>query len=138
MLKMTREELARDINCKANIGRIIKPSYQLELEEGDLYDNLGKVESWTEENDDGEAFKPEADYGEYTYLLQCEDVPCHRVDYNNKKETETLGATDCNKEYEVLVREDAIMRVIGEPQEVDFEEMGYYVIELEFEGFKGE
>lgn len=135
---MTRESLARDINCTVNIGRRIELNYKLDLEDGDLYDNLGKVESWTEENEDGEAFKTESYHGEYTYIFKCENVPCHRVDYNNKEETEFLGATDCEKEYEVLVREDAIFEVVFEPSDIDFEELGYYIVELEFKGFKGE
>ena len=55
------------------------------------------------------------------------------VDYSNKEELDMLGAEDCEKENEVLVSTKKLnLKFTWGPQEVDFEEMGYYVVEMEY------
>ena len=134
---MTKKDIAMNINHKADIARIIKTNYEIEFVEGEIYNNRGKIESWSDTERSTQAFNVEND-GEYVYLITCKDVPCHLVDYNNEKECEILGAMDCEKEVEVLVLDTAIMRIDWVGSEYDVEEMGYKTIELSFEGFKVE
>ena len=123
---MTKNEIARNITgVEEVITRVITSNYELDFTEDSIYDNLGKAESWSI---DGE-FTPETN-GQYVYLLKAYNVPVHHVDYSNKEELETLGATGCEKEKEVLVAAETKLVVTWEPQDVDYEEMGYFVVEL--------
>ena len=60
------------------------------------------------------------------------ECPVHIVDYENEKETETLGATDCETEKEVLVAKGTKFRIISVSTDEDYEEMGYYSIDVEY------
>lgn len=123
---MTKNDIARNITgVEAVITRVITSNYELDFTEDSIYDNLGKSESWSI---DGE-FTPETN-GQYVYLLKAYNVPVHHVDYSNKEELEILGATGCEKEKEVLVAAETKLVVTWEPQDVDYEEMGYFVVEL--------
>lgn len=125
---MTKNEIARNITgTEEVITRVIASNYELDFTEDSIYDNLGKAESWSV---DGE-FKMENNYGQYIYLLKAYNVPVHHVDYNNEEELETIGATGCEKEKEVLVAAETKLVVTWEPQDIDYEEMGYFVVELE-------
>lgn len=125
---MNKNEIARKTTgIEQEITRMIGTNYQLDFEEGTIYDNLEKAESWSI----GGEFRPENKY-EYYYLLKATNVPVHHVDYSNKEELDMLGAEDCEKENEVLVSAETKLEITWEPQEVDFEEMGYYVVEMEY------
>lgn len=126
---MTKNELAKKITgVEEEITRMIGSNFELEFKEDTIYDNLGKAESWSV----GGEFTLENEY-EYYYLLKATNVPVHHVDYTNKEELEILGAVDCDKENEVLVSADTKLRITWEPQDIDFEEMGYFVVELEYD-----
>lgn len=127
---MKKIELAKQINYKADVARIIKTNYELDFTEGSIYDNRGKAESWSDRSRSTQKFMPESD-GKIEYVLYCDDVPCHLVDYDNENEVEILGAENCRSEAEVLVSPETKMKIVSGPQEIDFEEMGYYVIHLE-------
>lgn len=123
---MTKNDIARNITgVEEVITRVITSNYELDFTEDSIYDNLGKAESWSI---DGE-FTPETN-GQYVYLLKAYNVPVHHVDYSNEEELEILGATGCEKEKEVLVAAETKLVITWEPQEVDYEEMGYFVVEL--------
>lgn len=127
---MTKNDIARKTTgIEKEITRMIGSNYQLDFTEGELYDNLGKAESWSI----GGEFTIENKY-EYYYLLKAYNVPVHHVDYTNEEELDILGAIDCEKEKEVLVAAETRLRITCEPQDIDFEEMGYYVVEMEYEG----
>ena len=127
---MTKNELARDINAIKDLGRIITTNYEVDFVEGTIYDNQGKAESWTDRDNSRVAFTPETS-GAITYVLHCDKVPCHAVDYTNTEETELLGATGCESEAECLVPADTKMVITYVSSEDDFIEMGYYLVELE-------
>lgn len=131
-----KDEIAKNINHVADITRIISVNYELDLKEGDMYDNRGKAESWADRNLNTRKFIP-ANKG-IEYLFTADNVPVHKVDYKNKKETEALGATGSESEGEVLVPSNAKFRVTYVSSEYDYEEMGYYVVKLEFLGFDGD
>lgn len=123
---MTKNEIARNITgVEKEITRIITSNYELDFTEDTIYDNLGKAESWSI----GGEFTPETN-GQYVYLLKAYNVPVHHVDYSNEEELEILGAAGCEKEKEVLVAAETKLVVTWEPQDVDYEEMGYFVVEL--------
>lgn len=123
---MTKNEIARNTTgTEKVITRVLTSNYELVFTEDSIYDNLGKAESWSI----GGEFTPETN-GQYVYLLKAYNVPVHHVDYSNEEELEILGATGCEKEKEVLVAAETKLIVTWEPQDVDYEEMGYFVVEL--------
>ena len=123
---MTKNEIARDVNITANTTRIVSFSSKYNFEVGEIYDNRGKAESWSL----GGKFDIETSR-KYVYLLKCQNVPCHKVDYTNVSECETLGASDCKSEDEVLVPAETKMVITSAARDGDFEEMGYYEVEME-------
>ena len=124
-----KNNIAKQITgIEKEITRIIGTNYELDFTEGTIYENLGNAESWSI----GGEFTIENDY-EYYYLLKAYNVPVHHVDYTNETELDMLGATDCEGEKEVLVAAETKLTITCEPQDVDFEEMGYYVVEMEYE-----
>ena len=125
---LTKETIANQTNAKIkNICRQISTDYKLELNEDDII-VLEKAESWT----DGGEFTVENER-EYEYLFYCiNECPVHIVDYENEEETETLGATDCEEEKEVLVAKNTKFRIISISTDEDYEEMGYYNIDVEY------
>lgn len=125
---MTKNEIANMINGNLKgIARQIKTNYKLDLTENDII-IVEKAESWT----DGGEFTVENE-NKYEYLFCCiNECPVHVVDYENEEETETLGATDCEEEKEVLVAEGTKFRIISVSTDEDYEEMGYYNIDVEY------
>jgi len=126
---MNKNELAQQINCTTDITRVLAFNCEYGFEEGEIYDNRGKAESWSDDSNT-QQFNPETSK-KYIYVLKCENVGCHKVDYANIEECEILGAEDCKSEGEVLVSADTKMIVTYVSNEGDFEEMGYYTVELE-------
>lgn len=102
---MTKEELARNINGVKDLARTIATNWEMDFVEGQLYDNQGKAESWADRDNVKAAFIPEST-GQIAYVLYCNQVPCHVVDYSNAEELDILGATDCKSEAECLVSAD--------------------------------
>ena len=127
---MLKNELAKNINAVKDLGRIITTNFELDFTEGTIYDNHGKVESWTDRDNSKVAFIPETT-GKIMYVLHCDQVPCHAVDYSNAEECDLLGATDCESEAECLVPSDTKMRITYVSSEDDYREMDYYLIEFE-------
>ena len=129
-----KDKIAKQINHKADIARIIAVNYELDLKEGEIYDNRGLAESWSDKDRSQQAFIPEIG-GNIEYVFYANNVPCHLVDYSNIKETDSIGAADCETEGEVLIPSNAVFKIISEPYAADLEELGYYIVELEFIGF---
>ena len=127
---MNKNDIAKIINHKCDLARIIVSDYELDFTEDEIYDNRGKAESWTDRDRSKKEFIPENE-GEYVYVLYCDNVPCHKVDYSNEEECNVLGAADCDSEAECLVPAETKMRITRGAEEVDYEEMGYYSIYLE-------
>lgn len=125
---MTKNEIANQTNANIkNIHRQISTNYKLELKEDDII-VLEKAESWS---NDG-YFNVETER-EYEYCFVClNECPVHIVDYENEEETEILGATDCEAEKEVLVAAGTKFRIISVSTDEDYEEMGYYSIDVEY------
>lgn len=124
---MTRESLAKEVNARHNIFRQIAVDSKIDLKEGDIYDNRGKIESWA-------ISSPYADFNiendnKIVYVFNCKNVPCHEVNYDNEEEVEVLNA--CDGEMEVLVLPSQKMRIVSVYSDEDYEEIGYYEVELE-------
>lgn len=127
---MNKEQIAKDINGIKDLARTIVTNYELDFAEGEIYDNQGKIESWVDRDASTQSFMPETS-GQIAYVLSCDQVPCHAVDYDNEDECYELGATDCESEAECLVLPSTKMRINYVSSEDDFKEMGYYVVEME-------
>ena len=123
---MTKNEIANKINATLNLCRVITSSDDRLFAEGDSYDNRGNAESWMGPETKG--FESENDYG-YEYALYVKNCPCHVVDYDNAEEAEVLDAYE--EEGECLVPAETKMIVTYVSSDEDYEEMGYYVVELE-------
>lgn len=125
---MTKNEIANQTNANIKqIFRQISTNYKLELKEDEVI-VLEKAESWS---DNGE-FTVETER-EYEYCFVClNECPVHVVDYENEEECDILGATDCEAEKEVLVAAGTKFRIISVSTDEDYEEMGYYSIDVEY------
>lgn len=125
---MTKNEIADVINGSLKgIARQISTNYKLELKKDEII-VLEKAESWS---NNGE-FTVETER-EYEYCFVClNECPVHVVDYKNEEECEILGATDCEAEKEVLVPAGTKFRIISISTDDDYEEMGYYHIDVEY------
>ena len=75
-----RNLIANLKNYKTDIGRIILVNEELEIEEGEIWSNLGKATSWTDRNADNVEFRPEGG-GEIKYVLHVEGVEGYQVQY---------------------------------------------------------
>jgi hypothetical protein len=127
---MTKQELATRINGTKDLARTITTNWEMDFQESQIYDNQGKTESWADRDRATRSFIPEST-GQITYVLYCDQVPCHIVDYRNAEECDILGADDCEHEAECLVSADTKMRITYVSSEDDYKEMGYYVVEME-------
>ena len=126
---MTKNEIANKINYKADLARIITLNYKGAFKAGDIYDNRGKAESWT--GPDGtEDFYPELK-NSVEYVLYVDDIECHKVDYDNDEECDVLDADGCESEGECLLPAETKLKIISVSSDEDFEEMGFYEVELE-------
>lgn len=68
-------------NYKTLIGRIICMDHELEIEEGEMWNNKGVATSWTDRNTDNVEFRPEGG-GEIKYVLHVEDeIEGYKVQY---------------------------------------------------------
>lgn len=69
-------------NCRTDAMRIIEVDEELDLKIGEIWNNKGKAESWTDINDDnaGSAFIPETK-GKITYLLEVKNVEGYKLQY---------------------------------------------------------
>lgn len=133
-------------NCKTDIGRIISTDYELDIEEGQIWDNKGVATSWTDRNVDNVEFRPEGG-GEIKYVLHVvSEVEGYQVQYFPKGETDELDELAFDEVYEELMHllgSDGDMRNEAEilvPAETKFrikeindgrEDIGYIEILLE-------
>jgi hypothetical protein len=122
----TKLEIAQDINFQGNLFRTIRVDNKLDLKEGDIYNNQGRIESWCTQY--GTYSVPEF-HGEYEYFFRVKNAKGHEVDYENKEECETIGATDCEDECEVLILPTQKLRVVDVSE--SFDDVGYCEVELE-------
>lgn len=99
----------------------------IEYNEGDIIEVKNGYESWAYNSD--MSFQIEDPNYEYEVVFTCCDLPCHRIDYNNKKEVQILNAVE--GEGEVLVLTGTKFKVLSVSTEDDYKEMGYYEVELE-------
>lgn len=67
-------------NYKTDIGRIILTDEELNLHEGQIWDNLQQATSWTDRNADNVEFRPEGG-GKIKYVLHAEGVEGYQVQY---------------------------------------------------------
>ena len=126
---MTKNEIANKINYKADLARIIMLNYKGAFEAGDIYDNRGKAESWMC-SDSTEDFDPELE-NSVEYVLRIDDIECHKVNYDNDEECDVLDANGCESEGECLLPAETKLKIISVSSDEDFEEMGFYEVELE-------
>ena len=125
-MNKTRESIANEINYVGPVFRTIKVDEKLSFEVGQVINNIGL--SWQTENG---VFTVESDR-KYEYFFSCYGkVKGHEVDYDNTEEVEILDAVGCNDECEVLVPNSQKFIVKSISSDDDYEEMGYYEIELE-------
>ena len=124
---MTREELSRQINFCGNLTRVLAFNWKQDFKEGDIWDNKGRAESWQCE-ECTQSFVPE-NGKKVVYVLYCDNVSGHKVDYSNQTEVEFLEAVE--GEGEVLVPPETKMRITWISSDNDYYEMGYYEVHLE-------
>ncbi len=126
---MTKKEIANLINCEVEyLSREQGTNWQEDWKEGDIL-TVGKDLglSWT----DGGYFIPE-NQTEYSYAIRATgSIKAHKVDYTNEEETQILGAVDCERENEYLIPEGTKFEITYISSNDDFDEMGYYVVEVE-------
>ena len=67
-------------NYKTDIGRIILTDEEINLHEGQIWDNLQQATSWTDRNADNVEFRPEGG-GKIKYVLHAEGVEGYQVQY---------------------------------------------------------
>ena len=75
-----RNLIANLRNYKTDIGRIILTDEELNLHEGQIWDNLQQATSWTDRNADNVEFRPEGG-GKIKYVLYVEGVEGYQVQY---------------------------------------------------------
>ena len=126
---MTKNEIANKINCKADLTRIIVLNYKGAFKVGNVYDNRGKAESWMC-SDSTEDFDPELE-NSVEYVLYVNNIDCHKVDYDNDEECDVLDANGCESEGECLLPAATKLKITAVSSDEDFEEMGFYEVELE-------
>lgn len=120
-----KKELAEKINFKGEVARQMAADDRFHWAvEGGMYDNRNKIESWSA--DGGEYDLPD-DFGKIIYVFHCADVEGHQINYDEDN-LEMLGAEDCNKENEVLVKPQK-MRIVSVND--GMEDMGFIDVELE-------
>lgn len=124
---MTKNEIAMNINAKIKgLARTISIPDNCNITDyytvGAEYDNLEKAESWT----NGGTFNRESDSGKEVFIRIENEVDCHKVDYEDEVECFELGAQDCEEEQECLIPASQKLIVVSFSSESDFEEMGYY------------
>ena len=128
-MKMTKNDIAKKVNCKTSLTRIIMLNYKNAFNVGDIYDNRGKAESWMC-SDSTEDFDPELE-NSVEYVLYVNNIDCHKVDYDNDEECDVLDANGCESEGECLLPAETKLKIISVSSDEDFEEMGFYEVELE-------
>lgn len=126
---MTKNDIANKINYKADLTRIIVLNYKGAFKVGNVYDNRGKAESWMC-SDSTEDFDPELE-NSVEYVLYVNNIDCHKVDYDNDEECDVLGADGCESEGECLLPAETKLKITSVSSDEDFEEMGFYEVELE-------
>jgi hypothetical protein len=126
---MTKNDIANKINYKADLTRIIVLNYKGAFKVGNVYDNRGKAESWMC-SDSTEDFDPELE-NSVEYVLYVNNIDCHKVDYDNDEECDVLDANGCESEGECLLPAETKLKIISVSSDEDFEEMGFYEVELE-------
>lgn len=93
---MTRADYAKQINWNGMASRMIKTN---ELPSFEIGQTINPGMCWT----DGGEFKVETK-GQYAIIFDIiENLDGHAVDYDSEAETESIGATDCNCEKEILI-----------------------------------
>lgn len=125
---MNKETLATQTTASLKgIFRELAVNWELELEEDQII-TVEKAESWTTGGD------YQADNGsDLVYFFECtNECPVHEVDYSNSEETEAICATEYEAENEVLVAAGTQFRVTYVSSEDDYNEMGYYTVEVEY------
>ena len=124
----TKLEISKEINFEGKVCRSIKVDEKLNIEIGQEYKFFHEVESW---GDQYSEFRVE-NYNEIEYFFTCKNAKGHKVDYEDEEEVEILDAENCENESEVLIHKDTQKFIIKSvSSDSDFEEMGYYEVELE-------
>ena len=101
-----RNLIANLKNHKTDIARIIVVDYELDIEEGQIWDNLGMVTSWTDRNVKIKTtgFEPETK-GEIEYILFIDGkAEGYQVQYFPKGETDELDDLAFDEVYEELMK----------------------------------
>lgn len=94
--KEKRNLIANLKNHKTCVGRVIAVDYELDIEEGQIWDNGNKATSWTDRNDKNnvQGFKTEGG-GEIEYILKVEDeLEGYKVQYFNYDDLEEEGLSE--------------------------------------------
>lgn len=124
---MNKETIAREINHIAPKAIRTIRVHSVDYTEGQVF-TTKKAESWDigsmqdfQSEDAGRGF-------ELVYI--CKNLPVHAVDYDNEEEVEILDAVEA--ECEGLVPAGTTFEVLAVSTDDDFEEMGYYEVELKF------
>lgn len=106
---MNKNDIAKNINATEDLFRTLVGNFdENDFIVGKMYNNRSNAEGWTK---DGIYYVDENVMSGVEVYLSCEDVDCHKVDYNNTEECEMLGCDNCEKEDEYLVSAETKMLI---------------------------
>lgn len=122
-------------NHKSNLGRTIKVNYELDIKEGQIWDNQGVATSWTDRSVEiaNTGFRSETD-GDIEYILFVDGVKGYQVQYFNYDSLESLGLED--SEIDSLLEDevyDELMDLLGSDGDMEDEAEVLVPAESKFE-----
>lgn len=124
--KEFKNKLAENINYEGEMYREMAFAVEQDYKVGDIV-KLGQ--SWT----DGGNYSAWSEFGGVKYGFYCKSGRGHKVDYDALTDDEAylLGCEDCESENEILVSNEQEFRITSISTEEDFEEMGFYSVDVE-------
>jgi hypothetical protein len=124
--RIVRNEMAKDINYEGEMLRTISYKSKQEFEVGQQL-KLGQC--WT----DGGDYVEDSVFGKCIYLFTCKNGKGHKIDYDEltDEQREALCIYECESENEIVVDSETVFEIIKiNSTDEDFEEMGFYDIEV--------
>ena len=128
---MNKNEVAKKATGRYDLARSIwinKRKFK-EWEIGDIYNNYGDAESWAGGEGSFDSRTDDLNAMFVEVVLIGENITAHKVNYDNLEEVDELTAFLEEDEY--LVAAETKLRIIDISSDDDYEEMKYYIVEVE-------